>query len=132
MHIKLLFLLLTIFLSISIAFGEDSEADKKEKFVPNIQPILNVEKTTGSITIDGELNDPGWVGAAIATNFTQAEPIDMVKPQSNTVAYITYDDNNLYIALIALDDDPSSIRSSLRDRDRIFSDDLVGIILDTY
>jgi len=132
MQIKLLFLSLIIFLSVGIAFGGDSESDRKVKFVPNIQPILKVEKTTGSITIDGELNDPGWVGAARATNFTQAQPIDMVKPQSNTIAYITYDDNNLYIALIALDDDPSSIRSSLRDRDRIFSDDFVGIILDTY
>ena len=121
-----------ILLSIGIALGGKPETDNKNKFIPNIQPLLIVEKTTGSIIIDGDLNDPRWVGAAKATNFTQTEPVDMVKPQSITVAYITYDDNNLYIALKALDDDPSSIRSSLRDRDRIFSDDLVGFILDTY
>ena len=132
MQKNLLFLPMIMLLSIGIALGGDPETDDKNKFSPNIQPILMVEKTTGSITIDGELNDPGWVGAARATNFTQVEPFDMVKPQSNTIAYITYDDINLYIALIALDDDPSSIRSSLRDRDRIFSDDFVGIVLDTY
>ena len=132
MQKNLLLLPMAILLLVGIALGGDSETGKKDKFVPNIQPILSVEKTTGSITIDGELNDPGWVGAARATNFTQVEPIDMVKPQSNTIAYITYDDNNLYVALIASDEDPSSIRSSLRDRDRIFSDDLVGFILDTY
>jgi len=132
MQKKLFLLPMAILLSVGIALGGEPETGKKDKFVPNIQPILSVKKTTGSISIDGELNDPGWVGAARATNFTQAEPIDMVKPQSNTIAYITYDDNNLYVALIATDEDPSSIRSSLRDRDRIFSDDLVGIILDTY
>ncbi|TFB13834.1 hypothetical protein E3V33_00695 [Candidatus Marinimicrobia bacterium MT.SAG.4] len=132
MQKKLLFLPTIIFLSIGIALGGEPDTDSKNKFIPNIQPILTVEKTTGSIIIDGDLSDAGWIGASQATNFTQTEPIDMVKPQANTVAYITYDDDNLYIALIALDDDPSSIRSSLRDRDRIFSDDLVGFILDTY
>ncbi|MCH7619783.1 MAG: carbohydrate binding family 9 domain-containing protein [Candidatus Marinimicrobia bacterium] len=114
------------------AQGGDPELDKTDKFVPNIKPILEVRKTTGKIVIDGDLNDAGWIGAARATNFTQTEPTDMVKPQSNTTALITYDDDNLYIAVIAMEDDPSSIRSSLRDRDRIFSDDLVGFILDTY
>ena len=132
MQKKQLFLPMVILLSVGIALGGDPETDNDDKFIPNIQPFLSVEKTTGSIIIDGDLNDAGWVGAAKATNFTQTEPVDMVKPQSKTIAFITYDDKNLYVALIALDDDPSSIRSSLRDRDRIFSDDLVGLILDTY
>ena len=114
MQKNLLFLPMIILLSIGIALGGEPETDNKDKFIPNIQPLLSVEKTTGSIVIDGDLNDAGWVGASQATNFTQTEPVDMVKPQSNTIAYITYDDKNLYIALIALDDDPSLIRSSLR------------------
>ncbi|MCH7819154.1 MAG: carbohydrate binding family 9 domain-containing protein [Candidatus Marinimicrobia bacterium] len=122
----------TLLIFTGSAYAGETDVDKTDNFVPNIQPLLDVSKTIGSILIDGDLNDVGWIGAARATNFTQAEPTDMVKPQSATTAFITYDDENLYIAVIAVDDDPSSIRSSLRDRDRIFSDDLVGFILDTY
>ena len=129
----LLFLLMTL-----LPIGEIVNAvqlkgtDKEKEFVPNILPQLQVTKSTGKIIIDGNLDDIGWVGAAQAINFTQAEPVDMVKPQANTIAMITYDDDNLYVAVIAFDDDPSSIRASFRDRDRIFTDDVVGLALDTY
>ena len=115
MQKKLLFLPTIIFLTIGIALGGEPDTDNKDKFIPNIQPLLTVEKTTGSIVIDGELDDAGWVGASQAINFTQTEPVDMVKPRSNTIAYITYDDDNLYIALIALDDDPSFRENDLGD-----------------
>lgn len=39
--------------------------------------------------------------------------------------------NYFYIAFKCFDD-PKSIRASLRDRDECFSDDYIGIILDTY
>src|SRR5690606_6046559 len=44
---------------------------------------------------------------------------------------ITYDDTYLYLGFKAFDD-PTTVRSALRDRDAIFADDFVGIILDTY
>ena len=129
----LLFLLLALLLmGKTVNAGEITGTDKAKDFAPNILPQLQVTKTNGKIIIDGNLDDIGWVGAARAINFTQAEPVDMVKPQVNTTAMITYDDDNLYIAVIAFDEDPSSIRSSLRDRDKIFSDDIVGFQLDTY
>ncbi|MBI3259752.1 MAG: carbohydrate binding family 9 domain-containing protein [Ignavibacteriae bacterium] len=48
-----------------------------------------------------------------------------------TEAYIGYDDKYLYMAFIA-NDNPADIRVSLQERDRIFRDDFIGIILDTY
>ncbi|MCB9086722.1 MAG: carbohydrate binding family 9 domain-containing protein [Calditrichae bacterium] len=44
---------------------------------------------------------------------------------------IAYDKQYLYLAFIA-EDDPATIRSSLRDRDEMFNDDFVGILIDTY
>jgi hypothetical protein len=46
--------------------------------------------------------------------------------------WVTYDDEHLYLAFVARDDDPAGIRYSLTDRDEIFRDDYFGIILDTY
>ena len=42
------------------------------------------------------------------------------------------DGANLYVGFEASDPDPSAIRGYLRDRDSAYSDDFVGIIIDTY
>ena len=45
---------------------------------------------------------------------------------------IGYTDDALYVAYHAMDPDPASIRAHLRDRDAMFSDDWVGLFLDTF
>jgi uncharacterized protein DUF5916/cellulose/xylan binding protein with CBM9 domain len=107
--------------------GLGAQAD----FRPNVKPSLAVTRAAGPITIDGELGDPGWAGAARAVNFTEISPRENVRPDVETEAWITYDDKHLYVAIIARDD-PRTIRSSLTDRDAIFQDDFAGILLDTY
>ncbi|MCH8927248.1 MAG: carbohydrate binding family 9 domain-containing protein [Candidatus Marinimicrobia bacterium] len=124
--------LMSLIMATSTAYAGESILGDEVKFIPNIQPRLEISKTSAKIIIDGELNDAGWVGANPATNFTQFEPVDMTKPSSRTVAMLTYDDEYLYVAISAYDDNPDAIRSTLRDRDKIGSDDLVGFILDTY
>lgn len=37
-------------------------------------PHLDIEKAAGEITIDGDLEDPGWIGAATATGFLEHSP----------------------------------------------------------
>lgn len=103
----------------------------EEEFQANFQPTLEIFQVAGPITIDGELNDPGWNGAAKATNFSETFPGEKTKPPIETEVLITYDDTHLYLAFI-VEDEPGRIRASLRDRDEMWSDDYVGILLDTY
>jgi hypothetical protein len=105
--------------------------EAQDGFRPNVKPSLAITRAAGAITIDGELGDPGWVGAARAVNFTEVSPRESVQPEVETEAWITYDATNLYVALIAKDD-PRSVRSSLTDRDAMYQDDYIGILLDTY
>ncbi|HEX6930056.1 MAG TPA: DUF5916 domain-containing protein, partial [Gammaproteobacteria bacterium] len=49
-----------------------------------------------------------------------------------TEGFITHDDRNLYVAFIAHDPDPERIRAHLSDRDDMFQDDFVGVVLDTF
>lgn len=100
-------------------------------FVPNNKPVLHVQRCAGDIEIDGELRDSGWDNAVKAGNFAENTPRERVKPPVETEVLVTYDDDNFYLAFICYDD-PSTVRASMRDRDEIFSDDYVGIILDTY
>lgn len=100
-------------------------------FQPNLKPALEIRRTAGAIQIDGELHDAGWAGAARVANFAETRPGDQTKPPVETETLVAYDEAYFYLAFIA-HDDPKAIRSSLRDRDQIWADDNVGIILDTY
>ena len=119
--------ILTVILSLAVSsFGSEGPT-----FKPVYKPTLEINKTTESIRIDGRLDDPGWQAAGVADNFAEVSPGDQVAPPVASSALITYDDDNLYIALIARDD-PTTVRASLRDRDDIFQDDYFGIMIDTY
>jgi hypothetical protein len=100
-------------------------------FVPNELPALHVPRLSDPIRVDGDLTDPGWLLAAKAKNFSENFPVEKGKPSVETEAWIAYDDQNLYLAFVA-EDDPGAVRANLRDRDQIFSEDFVGILLDTY
>lgn len=106
-------------------------AQEMRPFQPQFHPTLQVERAAGAITIDGELEDAGWTSAARVTGFCEVEPGDQVRPPVESEAWMTYDETNLYIALIAYDD-PTQVRASLRERDDIFTDDYFGLMLDTY
>ncbi|MCP4704669.1 MAG: carbohydrate binding family 9 domain-containing protein [candidate division Zixibacteria bacterium] len=103
-----------------------------EDFTPVYNPTMEVSKITGEIKIDGDLDDSGWQSAAKVDNFAEHSPGDQTKPPVNTEAFITYDDNKLYIAMICYDD-PSVIRASFCERDRgVGADDNICLLIDTY
>jgi hypothetical protein len=114
-----------------IARTDPHRPETTEAFRPNIAPSLEIRRASGAITIDGNLDDPGWRGAARADNFTETYPRDMVRPPVATEAYIAYDDRNLYVAFVA-HDDPETIRASMHDRDEQWNEDYCGLKLDTY
>jgi hypothetical protein len=102
-----------------------------QEFVPQFLPEMTVSRAPGAIEIDGKLDDAGWRQAARAIGFVETRPGDQTKPPVESEAWVTYDDANLYVALIAYDD-PNDIRVSVSDRDEIYQDDYFGVMLDTY
>jgi hypothetical protein len=103
----------------------------KVAFQPQVQPTLRVEPVAGEIVIDGVIDDAGWESAALATGFSEFQPREAVAAAVPIEAWITYDETTLYVAF-RVTDDPSSVRASLRNRDDVFSDDVVAIILDPF
>lgn len=101
------------------------------EFTPVYHPELTVERAAGAIAIDGVLDDAGWRGAALAAGFSEHSPGDQVEPPVRTEAWITYDDEHLYVAFKCWDD-PSTLRASFCPRDRIYQDDNVLLCLDTF
>lgn len=94
-------------------------------------PSMQIKRTSGEIKVDGLLDDLGWKSAAVADNFYETNPGDNIKPPVETKAFVTYDDKNLYVAIVAYAD-PKKVRASMCQRDQTPGDDNVGFILDTY
>ncbi len=101
-------------------------------FVVNVRPELVAPRTDGAIHIDGRVDEPAWRHAALATGFAEIDPGDNVRPPVRTEVRVTWDDDHLYVAFVAHDDDPSSIRASMRARDQIWKDDYVGVFIDPW
>ncbi|ASM52206.1 hypothetical protein PESP_b0680 [Pseudoalteromonas espejiana DSM 9414] len=102
-------------------------------------PLLAAEKTQYSlshintdITVDGVLDEPHWQNATLVPIAFQDEPNEKGIPPVKTDAYMYEDGSNLYVAFVAEDPQPSQITASLRDRDTLWQDDTVILIIDTF
>jgi hypothetical protein len=92
---------------------------------------IHITRTTGPITVDGDLSDPGWRGATRVDTWYETNPGDNVPPKVRSVGYVTYDDKFIYAGFEFFDSDPSQIRAPFHDRDALSSGfDFGGIVLD--
>ena len=107
----------------------DGPSSNEGSFQPNILPSLQITRATGDIRIDGEIDEAFWAHAARAVNFSENYPDELAEPPIGIKVLVSYDTNNLYLAYL-IEDDPEEIRSNFSDRDAIFSDDYVGMLLD--
>ena len=100
--------------------------------VPIKAKQYRVESTSEPVKIDGVLDEAVWKTAQPMEFDAETNPGDNIAPPARTVGYMTYDQKNLYVAFQAFDPKPNEIRAHLSDRDNAFSDDFVGVVLDTF
>jgi len=94
-----------------------------------------VSRASGSIKVDGVLDEPAWASAASVPLNYEWLPGDNIQPPVRTEALISFDEAYLYIAFRAWDDEPEAIRAHLMDRDDVrafVQDDHVGFMIDTF
>ncbi len=107
----------------------DSESQPSEGFRPIFKPTLTATRATGTIQIDGQLDEEAWRNAVQIHHFSEVFPKEQTRPPVELSGRIMYDDEHLYVGIIVYDD-PRLIRANLSDRDEIWQDDYAGIILD--
>lgn len=66
-----------------------------------------------------------------ASDFRQSLPGDGTPATESTAAYLSYDDRNLYAAIVCLDE-PGPVRAHLANREATDPDNGVGVLLDTF
>lgn len=101
-------------------------------FSPNTDLDVLVPRASERPRIDGLLDEAMWTQALRLDNFCEISPGDNTEPACRTEALFAYDDEYFYMGFICYDDSPDQIRASMTDRDDIFQDDFVGVILDTF
>lgn len=94
--------------------------------------LLDISYIAGEIKVDGELDDKHWQHAKeIELNYV-TRPFENTRPPVTTKVKMFENGHTLYVAFIAEDPNIEDINAFYRDRDGIWSNDLVGIKLDTF
>lgn len=96
------------------------------------ESTLGIKKATGTITLDGVLDEPDWQQAQVADDWFMSFPVDTARPEFKTVARLTFDDEFLYVSYYCEDDTtPDLINSLRRDFDYDLNDN-VSVTLGPY
>ncbi|UCH92863.1 MAG: carbohydrate binding family 9 domain-containing protein [Candidatus Aminicenantes bacterium] len=93
--------------------------------------VIIPDKVSGSITIDGELDEEVWQQPPINREFKTFFPTPGQSMGVDTKIWAAYDKGNLYFAIRCWDPEPDKIKTSVARRDTISRDDYVAILLDT-
>ncbi|MBK7105156.1 MAG: carbohydrate binding family 9 domain-containing protein [Ignavibacteriae bacterium] len=96
------------------------------------KPEFNIIKIDKPININGKLDNPLWLLSDQIEISYEIRPGDNTAATENTIVKALYDEENLYFGFKCFDSKPEGIRANLSERDKIFSDDYVILIIDTY
>ena len=82
--------------------------------------------------LDGILDDEAWSGDPLSLEgWSSYNPMRGEAPAEQTQVWMGYDNEALYLAFRCLDTQPEKIRTTISRRDNAFSDDWVGVSLDS-
>jgi len=82
---------------------------------------VSIDRTTTLPQIDGNLDDIGWQNCTRYSGFIQFDPFNGQPGSENTFVMLTYDSDNLYVAFICDDSEPSKIAAYLTPREQFNS-----------
>src|SRR5213594_3131756 len=92
---------------------------------------VRIPRFDADVVIDGDLGDSAWAHAALLTGFSQYAPNDGVPAADSTQVLVWYSPNAIYFGIRAYESHGQAT-ATLADRDQIFGDDNVQILLGTF
>jgi len=97
-----------------------------------VRPSITAARIEGNIPLTGKLDDPRWASAQSVTLNFEIQPGENTPAPQTTVARVLFNADYVYFGFECRDTDPGAIRAHISDRDKIFDDDFIVILLDTY
>jgi hypothetical protein len=95
-------------------------------------PVVTIPRIDAAVSVDGVLDEPVWAQAARLDGFHQYRPVDGRGAEEETTILVWYSPTAIYFGVIAHDSDPTSIRATFTDRDKVEGEDRVRLYLDTF
>ncbi len=99
----------------------DGRAGRLDVTIPRLQ---------ADPVVDGVLDEAPWRDAAVLTGFSRYAPVDGVPAADSTHVLVWYSPTAIHFGIEAFD--PGPVRANVAERDRIFADDNVELLLGTY
>jgi hypothetical protein len=99
-------------------------ANELDVSVPRHEAATDVE-------VDGRLDDAAWRRAAVLTGFSEYDPADGMPAEDSTEVLVFYTERAIYFGVRAYERH-GPVHATLADRDKIWGDDWVHVLLDTY
>ncbi len=122
--------LATILLVGAVAQAQDNAAATTSDHTA--VPTAHAHYFTGSIRIDGRLDESFWSMARPASQFIQWDPNEGERASERTEVRILINGDALFIGARLYDSDPGSIKTTLVRRDAPADSDIFEIFLDPY
>ena len=110
------------------AKGRIADADYEAE---RLKRVITTVRITEKITLDGRLDEPAWKLAVPVSDFIQRIPRTGELSDERTELRVLYDDNNLYVAVTALDSHPALVVKELKRDFDINGTDLIQVIIDS-
>jgi hypothetical protein len=120
-----LILLIPVFLVGSVAVFAQTSKNQKAF-------VIDAVRIPSDITLTGRLSDPRWALAPTVECPFEIQPGENTPAKARTWVKILYSVDYFYVGWACQDSNPSAIRAHVSDRDNVFQDDFVCIIIDTY
>jgi hypothetical protein len=99
---------------------------------PPAEPVtVVVPRIDAEVEIDGVLDEPVWLQAAVLADFSQYLPVDGRPANDSTQVLVWYSPTAIYFGIRAFEQH-GAVQATLADRDRITGDDHSQILLDTF
>jgi len=102
------------------------------KRTPPLAYATRIVRSSGTIHIDGKLDEAIWSQARPATQFYQTAPHEGEPATERTDVRIAFDDDAIYIGARLFDSEPGGVRGQLARRDASTEADLFEVAFDSY
>ena len=99
----------------------------------HLEKRLSAVRASGTIMVDGALDEPAWRTAPIANGFIQNDPREGTAATYDTEVRVLYTDDAIYFGVWAKDDEPSKIIvSDLKKDYNTGGSDGFRVVLETF
>ncbi len=92
---------------------------------------VRIPRLEADVVIDGSLDELAWSRAGMLTGFSQFSPSDGLPAVDSTEVLVWYSPSAIHFGIRAFEQH-GQVHATLADRDRIFADDNIQILLSTF